>query len=127
MIGVCLVMFGQKANAVTITVDPFDVRFSDAFPQAGCTYTIQWRLVISDGSYASLWISGGTVSSTGSYTMSAPPFTGVPIAIPPEYYIIQVKVTKNCTGEVRYGYSNPLDLDDQYHLSPNGITVKPSF
>jgi hypothetical protein len=129
MIGLGLVMFGQKANAVTLTVTSFSVTFTDKNPCPGVVYTIDWRIVLTSPFWVSNWEQGTMVYAPGTYTG----FGGISILSAPEpntgaYYRLEVRIKKDCGGgriSYAYGYADFLDYGTDYILypDPNDIPV----
>jgi hypothetical protein len=129
LIGLGLVMFGQKANAVTLTVTSFTVTFTDKNPCPGAVYTIEWRIVLTSPAWVSQWspiqnTGPGTWSCSGAQISNAPePNTGA-------YYQLEVRIKRDCGGgriSYAYGSAGFLDYDTDYILSPYPNDIQVAF
>ena len=124
MISACIVMFGQQAHAVTVTVNPFEVKFNDPFPIAGCDYHIEFGLVTTDPQAFYGWFDGGTVSAPGLWSVLTAPFPVYSVTLPNSgYFQFVVRITKLCTGQVAYGYKDFVDYNAKLELYPGEIQV----
>jgi hypothetical protein len=130
VISACLVMFGQKANAlVTLHVSTFTVTFTDPYPCAGVYYTIEWAVVLTSPAYNSGWLQQTPCTTPGTYYFGPKDLYSVPEPNTGAYYQIIVRITKNCSGQLTYayGYSNFLSYDIYYNLYPTPNDIKVIF
>lgn len=129
MIGACLVMFGQKVNAVTLNVSNFTISFDDPYPCAGVTYTIEWAVVLTSPPWNSGWLQTTTYTTPGTYNFGGNSILNASVPNTGAYYQIIVRITKNCSGQLTYayGYSDFLSYDIHYTLYPTPNDIKVTF